>query len=158
MPNTGTISTTPELATSNISYSSSNDGVATIAQGDTDRSYTITAKGLGNATLTARADNGVYDDITISVTVQPATSITFGATSVNIEEGETKILELTSDPENANDEVTFSATSYSDYFSFTKIDNKHVSVTGIADHASITLTATTAGGKTATIGIVIVNP
>ena len=155
---TGTISTTPELATSNISYSSSNDGVATITQGDTDRSYTITAKGLGNATLKAMADNGVYDDITISVTVQPATSISFGATSVNIEEGETKILELTSDPENANDEVTFSATSYSDYFSFTKIDNKHVSVTGIADHASITLTATTAGGKTATIGIVIVNP
>ena len=155
---TGTVTTTPADATSNITYSSTNEGVATIVKGDTEKSYTITAKGLGNATLTALADTGAYDSITISVTTQPATSISFGATSVNIEEGETKILALTSNPENANENVTFSASSYSDYFSFTKIDNKHVSVTGIADHASITLTATTDSGKTATIGIVIVNP
>lgn len=155
---TGTVTTTPANATSNISYVSSNEGVATIVKGDTEKDYTITAKGLGNAELKALTDNGKYDSITISVTVLPATSISFGATSVNVEEGETKILELVSDPINANDEVTFSATSYSEYFSFTKIDNKHVSVTGIADHASITLTATTAGGKTATIGIVVVNP
>ena len=77
---------------------------------------------------------------------------------VNVKEGETIILELTSDPLNANDNVEFSATSYSDYFSFSKIDNKHVSITGIADHTSINLTATTAGGKTATIGIVVINP
>ena len=155
---TGTITTTPADATSNITYKSSNDGVATIVKGDTEKDYTITAKGLGNATLTALADTGAYDSITISVTTQPATSISFGATSVNVAEGETKILALTSNPENANENVTFSATSYSEYFSFTKIDNKHVSVTGIADHASITLTATTDSGKTATIGIVVVNP
>lgn len=155
---TGTVTTTPADATSNIRYVSSNEGVATIEQGDTEKDYNIEAVGLGNATLSAIADTGKKDEITISVTTQPADSISFGATSVNVEEGETKILELVSDPINANDEVTFSATSYSDYFSFTKIDNKHVSVTGIADHASINLTATTAGGKTATIGIVVVNP
>lgn len=155
---TGTVTTTPADATSNISYRSSNDGVATIEKGDTEKDYTITAVGLGNAELTALSDNGKHDEITISVTTLPADSISFGATSVNVEEGQTVILELTSDPINANDEVTFSATSYSEYFSFTKIDNKHVSVTGIADHASINLTATTAGGKTATIGIVVVNP
>ena len=155
---TGTVTTTPADATSNISYVSSNEGVATIEKGATEKDYTITAVGLGNAELKALSDNGKHDEITISVTTLPATSISFGATSVNVEEGETKILELVSDPINANDEVTFSATSYSDYFSFTKIDNKHVSVTGIADHASINLTATTAGGKTATIGIVVVNP
>lgn len=155
---TGTVTTTPADATSNISYRSSNDGVATIEKGATEKDYTITAVGLGNAELKALSDNGKSDSVTISVTTLPADSISFGATSVNVEEGQTIILELTSDPVNANDEVTFSATSYSDYFSFTKIDNKHVSVTGIADHASINLTATTAGGKTATIGIVVVNP
>ena len=155
---TGSVTTTPADATSNITYQSTNEGVATIEAGDTEKDYVITAVGLGNATLTALADNGVKKSITISVTTQPADSISFGATSVNVEEGQTIILELTSDPLNANDTVTFSATSYSDYFSFTKIDNKHVSVTGIADHASINLTATTAGGKTATIGIVVVNP
>lgn len=157
---TGTVTTTPADATSNISYKSSNDGVATIEQGATEKDYTITAVGLGDATLTALTDNGKSKSITISVTTLPATSITFGATSVSVEEGETKILALTSDPENANDEVTFSAPSgYDSYFSITKIDNKHVSVTGIADTASaITLTATTAGSKTATIDVTITNP
>ena len=156
---TGTVTTTPADATSNISYVSSNEGVATIEKGATEKDYTITAVGLGNAELKALSDNGKHDEITISVTTLPATSISFGATSVNVEEGETKILELTSDPINANDEVTFTAPSgYDSYFSISKIDNKHVSVTGIADHASITLTATTAGSKTATIGIVVVNP
>ena len=157
---TGTVTTTPADSTSNISYTSSNDGVATITKGDTEKSYTITAKGLGNATLTALADTGAKDEITISVTTLPATSITFGATSVSVEEGETKILELTSVPENANDTVTFTATAgYDSYFSISKIDNKHVSITGIADTAeAITLTATTAGSKTATIDVTITNP
>ena len=155
---TGTVTTTPVDATSELSYRSSNEGVAIIEEGANNKAYTITATGLGSATLSVLADNGVSKSITISVTTQPADSISFGATSVNVKEGQTIILALTSDPENANDEVTFSATSYSEYFSFTKIDNKHVSVTGIADHASIDLTATTASGKTATIGIVVVNP
>ena len=156
---TGTVTTTPADATSNISYHSTNEGVATIEMGDTEKDYTITAIGLGNAELTALSDNGKSDSITISVTTLPADSISFGATSVNVEEGETKILELTSDPINANDTVTFTVPEgTNDYFTISKIDNRHVSVTGIADHASITLTATTAGSKTATIGVVIVNP
>ena len=156
----GTVTTTPADSTSNISYISSNEGVATIVKGDTEKSYNITAKGLGNATLTALADTGKSASITISVTTLPATTISFGATSVSVEEGETKILALTSDPENANDTVTFSAPSgYDTYFSISKIDNKHVSITGISDTAeAITLTATTSGSKTATIAVSITNP
>lgn len=157
---TGTVTLTPVDATSDVEYKSSNDGIATIvADSQNQKAYTITAKGLGNATLTAFTDSGEEDSITISVTTLPATSISFGATSVNVEEGQTIILELTSNPENANDTVTFTKPDNTDdYFTISKIDNKHVSVTGVADHASITLTATTAGGKTATIGIVVVNP
>ena len=155
----GTVTLTPADSTSELTYVSSNEGVATIEEGANNKAYTITAKGLGTAELTALADNGKKDSITISVTTLPADSISFGATSVNVEEGETKILALTSDPENANDTVTFTAPEgYDSYFSIEKIDNKHVSITGIADHESITLTATTAGSKTATIGVVVVNP
>ena len=155
----GTVTTTPADATSNITYRSSNEGVATIEKGANEKAYNITAVGLGNAELSALTDNGKSAKITISVTTLPATSISFGATSVNVEEGETKILELTSDPVNANDTVTFTVPEgTNDYFTISKIDDKHVSVTGVADHESITLTATTAGGKTATIGVVVVNP
>ena len=156
----GTVTTTPADATSDLTYKSSNDGVATIEEGANNKAYTITAKGLGDATLSVLADNGVSKSITISVTTLPADSISFGASSVSVEEDETKILALTSVPDNANDAVTFSATSgYDTYFSIEKIDNRHVSITGIADTAeAITLTATTAGGKTATIAVTITNP
>ena len=156
----GTVTTTPADSTSDLSYRSSNDGVATIEEGANNKAYTITATGLGEATLSVLADNGVSKSITISVTTLPAESISFGASSVSVEEGETKILALTSEPDNANDSVTFSATSgYDTYFSIEKIDNRHVSITGIADTAeAITLTATTAGSKTATIDVTITNP
>ena len=152
---TGTVTTTPADATSNISYSSSNEGVATIEKGATEKDYTITATGLGDATLTAKADNGVSKSITISVTTQPAESISFGATAVSLAADETKILALTSVPENANDTVTFSVPEgTSTYFTIAKIDNKHVSITGVsATDSAITLTATTAGSKTATIAV-----
>ena len=154
---TGTVTTTPADSTSNISYSSSNEGVATIVKGDTEKAYTITAKGLGNATLTALADTGAKAEITISVTTEPATSISFGATGVSVAADETKILELTSVPETANDTVTFSAPEgYTSYFTMSKIDNKHVSITGVgATDSAITLTATTAGSKTATIAVTV---
>ena len=155
---TGTVTLTPVDATSNVNYKSSNDGVATIVKGDTEKSYTITAKGVGNATLTAFTDNGKETSITISVTTLPATSIDFGADEIEVEEGETKILELMSVPELANDTVTFTAPEgYTTYFTMAKIDNKHVSITGVSATASdITLTATTSKSKTATIDVSVV--
>lgn len=154
----GTITTTPADATSNIRYESSNDGVATIEKGANEKAYVITAKALGNATLSAIADTGASVSITISVTTLPATSISFGADDIEIEVDETKILELTSVPDMANDNVTFSAPEgYTSYFTMSKIDNKHVSITGVsATDSDITLTATSSKDKTATIDISVV--
>lgn len=151
----GTVTLTPVDATSNVHYESSNDGVATIVKGANEKAYNITAKGLGSATLSAITDTGKSASITISVTTLPATSISFGATSTTVGVSDTVILALTSNPELANDSVTFSVPEGSDdYLTISKIDNKHVSVTGVGVTASaITLTATTAGSKTATIAI-----
>lgn len=155
---TGTITLTPADSTSNVRYESSNDGVATIEKGANEKAYTITAKALGNATLSAITDTGKSDSITISVTTLPATSISFGADSIEVEVDETIILELTSVPELANDSVTFSAPEgYTSYFTISKIDNKHVSITGVgATDSDITLTATTSTSKTATIDVSVV--
>ena len=151
----GTVTLTPNDATSNVRYESSNDGVATIVKGANEKAYNITAKGLGSATLSAITDTGKSASITISVTTLPATSISFGATSATVGVSDTVILALTSVPDLANDSVTFSVPEGSDdYLTISKIDNKHVSVTGVQVTASaITLTATTAGSKTATIAI-----
>ena len=151
----GTVTLTPADATSNVHYESSNDGVATIVKGANEKAYNITAKGLGSATLSAITDTGKSASITISVTTLPATSISFGATATTVGVDETVILALTSEPDLANDTVTFSVPEgSSEYLTISKIDNKHVSVTGVSATASaITLTATTAGSKTATIAI-----
>lgn len=155
---TGTITLTPVDSTSNYGYKSSNEGVATIKATSTPKTYKITATGLGNATLTAYTDTGKEANITISVTTLPAEEISFGADDVEVAVDETIILALTSDPEDANDSVTFSAPEgYTDYFTFSKIDNKHVSITGVQATASdITLTATTSKSETATIDVSVV--
>lgn len=154
----GTVTLSPADATSNVSYKSSNDGVATIVQGDTEKSYVITAKGVGSATLSAITDTGKSASVTINVTTLPATSLSFGADSADVTVNDTVILALTTDPELANDAVTFSVPAGSNtYLTISKIDNKHVSVTGVQVTASdITLTATSSKGKTATIDLSVV--
>ena len=155
---TGTITLTPADSTSDYDYKSSNEAVATIEATSTPKTYKITATGLGNATLTAYTDTGKEANITISVTTLPAEEISFGADDVEVAVDETIILALTSDPEDANDSVSFTAPEgYTDYFTFSKIDNKHVSITGVQVTASdITLTATTSKGETATIDVSVV--
>ena len=155
----GTVTTTPADATSELSYRSDNDAVATIEEGLINKTYTVTAVGLGETTLYATTDNGVSKSFTISVTTLPATSISFGADDVEVTAGESIILALTSVPENANDTVTFSIPEgNSSYLTIEKIDNKHVRLNGVGETASdITLTATTSTSKTATIDVSVVS-
>lgn len=154
----GTVTLTPVDSTSEITYSSNNEAVATIEEGANNKAYVVTATGLGNTTLYAKTDNGLSKSFTISVTTLTADEISFGADDVEVTVGQTIILELTSDPENANDTVTFSVPEgNTSYLTIEKIDNKHVSVTGVGETASdITLTATTSTSKTATIDISVV--
>lgn len=151
----GTVTLTPVDSTSNVLYKSSNDGVATIEKGDTDKSYTITANGLGNATLSALTDNGLEKSITISVTVLPADSLSFGVEEIEIDADSTEIIELFTEPENANDSITFTSSDTEEtYISIEKIDNKHVSITGVsATTDDVTITATSSKNKTATLKV-----
>ena len=155
----GTVTLTPLDSTSNVSYRSDDENVATIVQGANEKSYTITLKGLGNTKVNAVTDTGKVASINVSVTTLPATSISFGGDEVEVDVGETKILALTSEPLGANDTVTFSAPEgYTSYFTMTKIDNKHVSITGVgATDTDITVTATTSKSKTATIDVSVVS-
>ena len=152
---TGTVTLSPADSTANVSYSSSNEGVATITKGVSEKNYTITAKGLGNAKLSALTDTGKSTSITISVTTLLPSALSFNSDSFEITAGQTAILELFTTPENANDTITFTSSDLSStYLSFAKIDNKHVSITGVSESAAdITLTATSSNDKTATIDI-----
>ena len=155
----GSVTTTPADATSEMSYRSDNDAIATIEEGLSNKAYVVKAVGLGDTTLYVSTDNGITKSFTISVTTLPATSISFGAEDVEVDAGSSKILALTSVPENANDEVTFSIPEgNTSYLTIEKIDNKHVRLNGVGATASdITLTATTSKSKTATIDVSVVS-
>lgn len=61
------ITVTPSSATTDIEYESSNDGIFTVSKTD-NKNCTVTATGIGSATLTAKSDNGLTATTTVNVT------------------------------------------------------------------------------------------
>lgn len=60
------VTTTPENATSDIDYVSSDEKVFTVTK-NSNKSITLTSKKVGEATLTATTDTGKTDEITVTV-------------------------------------------------------------------------------------------
>ena len=61
------ITLTPENATTDVEYFSSNNDIFTVTK-NSNTSVTITPVSVGNATLTAKTDNGLTDSATVNVT------------------------------------------------------------------------------------------
>lgn len=82
----------------------------------------------------------------------PATEIKFNETSPSVEEGKKIILSLTTKPFQANPTITFSSGTEAKA-TVTKIDDKHVEVTGVDDGTSV-ITATD-GTHSATVTVTV---
>lgn len=65
------VTTTPENATSDIDYVSSDEKVFTVTK-NSNKSITLTSKKVGEATLTATTDTGKTDEITVTVAAAQA--------------------------------------------------------------------------------------
>lgn len=127
-----------------LSWTSSNESVATVANG------TVTAVGVGTATITVTTSNG--KTAACAVTVDPmidVTSITLNKTEATINLGESLNLVATILPENA----TYKAiTWHSSNKNVAKVVDGVVSTLGTG---TVTITATAANGKTAQCVITI---
>ncbi len=104
----------PENATNkNVTWSSSNKSIATV-----DQSGNVTAKALGNATITVTTEDGGYTDTCeINVTEKPipVTSVSLSKDKLELVEGESAQLTATVLPANAtNKNVVWSTRSTSD--------------------------------------------
>ena len=146
---------TPENATNKeVVWTSSDENVATV-----DGEGTVTAVGVGEATITAKTENGITATCRVTVTqkiINP-TEITLNKTQITIEEEQTENLIATITPENAtNKEVVWTSTNES----VATVDEEGT-VTAVGVGEAI-ITVTTENNMTATCSVTvtqkIINP
>ena len=143
-----TATVSPENATNKaVTWTSSNEGVATVADG------VVTAKAAGTATITVTTADG-SKTATCAITVKAATvsvtGVTLDKTSVTLTKGDTETLTATVAPENAtNKAVTWTSSD----------ENVAMVADGVVTAkaaGTATITVTTAdGSKTATCAITV---
>ena len=141
----------PENATDkSVTWSSNNESVAIV-----NENGTITAIGVGNATITVTTnDGGLTATCEVTVDTIHVTGVTLDKTSTTLAVGDTKTLTATILPENATDKsVTWSSNNES-----VAIVNENGTITAIGvGNATITVT-TNDGGLTATCEVNVCNP
>ena len=138
-----TATVTPDNSTDTVEWSSSDETVVTVANG------TVTAKGFGTATITAKAGSKTATcEVTVVPKEIPATAITLSDTTLNLQKGNTATLTATVTPENSTDAVEWSSSDES----VATIANGVVTAKGIG---TATITAK-AGSKTATCEVTVV--
>lgn len=145
---------TPSGATNKdkMKWQSDKEEVATV-----DQNGVVTAKGVGNATITVTITSEVTASCEITVSARPVSSVTLTPTTLPLKKGETATLTATVLPTNATDKtVTWTIDG----------DNKVATIKGNADgtcevtavgKGEATITAT-AGGKTATCAVTVTVP
>ena len=141
-----TASVEPSTAKQDVSWSSSDEGIATVSNG------TITAIAAGTATITVTAE-GVSDTATV-VVVQPVESVTIAPKTATLEIGETQQLATTVSPSNASN----SSVSYESSATGVASVNSSGLVTAIAAGTATITVTTTDGNKTDTSVITVSAP
>ena len=142
---------TPDNATEDVLWASSDESVVTV-----DQDGNITAVGAGEAIIVAGTENGVYDICFVTVSAQtggdnvPADSITFDQDEVELTVGESEKLEITISPDNATDKTV--AWSSSDESVVTVDENGKITA---IKAGTATITVTTSNGLTATCTITV---
>ena len=128
-----------------VTWSSSNNAVATIAQDGT-----VTAVSKGNAVITAKTVDGETATCNVTVT-QPITGITLNKKTVELEKGKTEKLVATVTPQNADGNKTVTWSSSNNAVATVEQDG---TVTAVSKGNAI-ITAKTSNGKTATCTVTV---
>lgn len=135
-----TATITPSNATDKtVTWSSSNTSIATVSGG------IVTGKSVGNATITAKTNNGKTATciVTVKNSIVEVTGITLNSTNISLEAGETTTLIASITPSNATDQtITWSSSNTS----VATVSNGIV--TG-QSAGTATIMATTSNAKTA---------
>lgn len=128
------ISTNPNPTTSEITWTSSDESVATV-----DENGLVTAVSAGASTIAVSTDNG-YSATSIVTVKEKITEISFVEPSVTMYTNEKRTLRLNVQPDNFTENITYSVSDYSIYVYSSGVVRSY-STTG-----SFTVTATTESG------------
>ena len=131
-----------------ISWSSNNEGVATVSEDGT-----ITAKSVGTAVITATSSNGKTADCTVTVSKKeiPITEVHLDKSSATLTEGDSTTLVATVLPENTTDGKSIKWSSSNVAVATVDLMGK---VTAKSAGTAI-ITATSENGKTASCAITV---
>ena len=133
----------------NVTWSSSNTGVATVSNG------VVKAKKVGTTIITVTTSNGKKATCTVEVKkgIVNASSISLNTSSVKIDVGTTALVTATVLPEDTTNKIVSWSSSNS---SIAAVDQSGL-ITGIKQ-GSATITAKTINGKTATVSVTVIKP
>ena len=140
-----TATVTPSSATQTVTWTSSNESVATV-----DDNGTITAVEAGTATITATTVNSLTASCEVTVTAPDASSISLDVTELTLYVGSSYTLTATVLPENAADKTVTWTTSDETVATVSTDGLVNGVKTGTA-----TVTATTINGLTATCTVYV---
>ena len=142
----------PENATNkNIIWTCSDEHVVNFVNQGNDRGY-LAAVAPGTATITTTtADGGFTASCTVTVSGVPVTGVTLDKTSLTLKPGESSTLTATVLPEDASiKNVTWTSSNPDDVYV-----NNEGKITALALNGFSTITATAAGGQTATCDVTV---
>lgn len=135
----------PENTTDTLSWSSSDESVATV-----DESGLVTAIGAGNATIVATTSRSKFASCSVQVRIY-STSVELNS-NVDVNVGETTALTAVMQPSNTTDTITWksSDTSVATVSSSGVVTGKKI--------GTATITVTTSSGKTAICVVTVLKP
>lgn len=151
-PLTATV-TPDDASNTEVTWSSSNESVATV-----DANGVVTAKAVGDATITAtsKADSNKKDTcaVTVSARPVPATAISLDPTTLEMKVGEEQTITADVDPDDTTDNVTWTS---SDPSKVTVDQNgKVTAVAATGDASAVTITASANDNVSATCTVTVV--
>ena len=141
-----TATVSPDPTSSKITWTSSDDGVASV-----DQNGNVTGVSIGQAVITAATDNGYSDTCTVTVNA-PVTSMQFERPSVTIYKNDTDKLNLITDPADTTDTISYSSSS-SSYVTV----SSDGTITSKSSARTVTITATAASGVKAYCTVTVID-
>ena len=139
-------STDPDPTSSKITWTSSNNDVATV-----DQNGVVTGVSVGQAVITATTDNGYSDTCTVTVNA-PVTSMHFERPSVTVYKNDTDKLNLITDPADTTDTISYSSSSSS------RVSvSSDGTITAGSSTGTATITATSSSGVKAYCTVTVID-